>query len=253
MNGLKRRVEAAVKDFWATRSAQDLRQGAGGERDRGGRSAVTGGAHIDGFVRLTRELLVEAGLPKANVYAKDKGVTGTGGGVKLPGYFRATKDWDLLVVAGGHLVATVEFKSIVGSFGNNCNNRVEEALGNATDLLTAYREGAFAPSSKPWLGYFMLMEERPGSKGSLNPVKTREPHFKVLPEFKDASYARRMELLCLRLVRERLYDAACMMLSDREHGSESGAFREPNAEVGFTAFTTSLTAHASAFAKLHSL
>ena len=64
----------------------------------------------------------------------------------LPGWFCAEKDWDLVVVVNRLLVAGIEFKSHVGSFGNNCNNRVEEALGNATDLLAAYREGAFQPS-----------------------------------------------------------------------------------------------------------
>jgi hypothetical protein len=32
------------------------------------------------------------------------------------------------------------------------NNRAEEALGNATDILTAYREGVFDVSPRPWLG-----------------------------------------------------------------------------------------------------
>jgi hypothetical protein len=253
MIGLEARVAAAVKYFWSTRSQQSASQEAGGNPDRGERGAVTAGGHIDGFVRLTRDLLLEAGLSKTIVCAKEKGVPGSAGRVNLPGYFRAAKDWDLLVVANGHLVATVEFKSIVGSFGNNCNNRVEEALGNATDLLTAYREGVFAPSAKPWLGYFMLMAEQAGKKGSMHPVRTRAPNFKLLPEFKGASYVRRMELGCLRLVRERLYDAACLILSERERGAASGYFREPNQEVGLVAFMMSLTAHAATVAKLQEL
>jgi hypothetical protein len=63
---------------------------------------------------------------------------------ELPGFFRPTKDWDMLVVHEGHLIAAVEFKSQRGpSFGNNFNNRTEEAIGNATDLWTAFREGAY--------------------------------------------------------------------------------------------------------------
>lgn len=153
------------------------------------------------------------------------------------------------MVADGELVASMEFKSQVGpSFGNNCNNRVEEALGNATDLWTAYREGAFSPSSRPWLGYFMLLEEAPGST---SPVKTPAPHFKVLPEFLDASYARRYELLCLKLVRERLYDAACLILTDRRAGPR-GHYKEPNPEINFRTLTASLTARAMAFARSRS-
>ena len=119
--------------------------------------------------------------------------------------------------------ASVEFKSHVGSFGNNFNNRVEEALGNATDLNTAYREGAFQPSSKPWLGYMMLLEEH---KKSTRPVRLREPHFPAFPEFHDASYQRRYELFCTRLVRERLYDAACLIVSPSDKGS-NGEYKEP--------------------------
>ena len=53
----------------------------------------------------------------------------------LPGYFRPTKLWDLLVINQGRLVAALELKSQIGpSFGNNFNNRTEEALGTAIDF-----------------------------------------------------------------------------------------------------------------------
>lgn len=84
----------------------------------------------------------------------------------------------------------IEFKSQVGpSFGNNFNNRVEEALGNASDLWTGfYREGAFKPSMRPWLGYLMLLEEHPKST---SPVRVNEPYFKVFKEFRNSSYKNR--------------------------------------------------------------
>ena len=60
----------------------------------------------------------------------------------------------------GQLGAAIEFKSQVGpSFGNNFNNRSEEAIGSATDVWAAYREGAFRPSPRPFLGYLMLLED----------------------------------------------------------------------------------------------
>jgi hypothetical protein len=140
----------------------------------------------------------------------------------------------------------VEFKSQVGSFGNNFNNRTEEALGNATDLLTAYREGAFQGSMKPWLGYFMLLEDAPGST---KPVKVDEPHFPVFPEFRESSYEQRYCIFCQKLIRERLYDAACVLLSDGKGGLE-GKYREPLPEIGFRNFAVSLMGHATAFAKM---
>jgi hypothetical protein len=232
----------AVSFFWSTRNAQGERQGeTTGHRDRGGRAAVTGGGHCGEFVRLIRNLLVGSGIPDAHVFTNRR-IT------DLPGYFRATKDWDLVAVVDGTLLAVVELKSQVGSFGNNFNNRTEEAIGNATDLWTAYREGAFTASPRPWLGYFMMLEDAPGST---RPVAVREQHFKVFKEFRGTSYADRYAILCRRLVLERLYDAACLLMSSRETGPH-GDFKGPNRQLSFRLFATSLVGHATAFAKLRS-
>jgi len=48
----------------------------------------------------------------------------------------------------------------------------------------------------------------------MRPVRPQDPHFKVFPEFKAASCAKRYEVLLTKLVRERLYDSACFLLSD---------------------------------------
>jgi hypothetical protein len=231
---LERRVAGAVRRFWQTRRRQDA---AASRRDQG-RSAVTGGAQLDGFVDLIRELLIENGLPEDAIYRNR--------GKELPGFFRPTKQWDLIVARRGELVASIELKSQVGpSFGNNFNNRTEEALGSATDLWTAYREGAFRASPRPWLGYFILLEEAPGS---VNPVGVLEPHFPVFPEFRSSSYVRRYELFCQKLVRERLYDGACLLLTDRVNGRR-GRFREPNPEMGFANFVALLTSRVLAYTR----
>ncbi|MDR3701711.1 MAG: PaeR7I family type II restriction endonuclease [Candidatus Sulfopaludibacter sp.] len=231
-------LQAAIKLFWSTRETQAQKQGtATGAKDSGARSAVTGGAQMNGFINLVRDLLCKSGLPLAQVYC-DKYV-------EIPGWYRPEKKWDLLIVAGGRFLAGVEFKSQVGSFGNNYNNRTEEAIGSATDLWAAYREGAFKPSARPWLGYLVLLEEAPAS---MNPVRAREPHFTVFPEFKEASYAKRYEILLTKLVRERLYDAACFLLSDATNGAD-GAYREPSQELSFQNFIASRLAKAIAVAK----
>lgn len=232
------RIAQAVQHFWKIRVRQEKNQGSSsGRRDAGFRSAVTGGKQLDGFVNLFSELLTEAGLPKASIHKRK---------TTLPGYFRPTKNWDLVVVVKGALLASIEFKSHVGpSFGNNFNNRVEEALGNSNDILTAYRDGKFAPSRKPWLGWLMLLEETPKS---INPVRVDEPHFDVFPVFRNASYKERYRIFCERLVRERLYDAACLLLSDSKTGPK-GHFREPSQETDFATFSDSLIAHAITFSK----
>ncbi len=235
---IDKKLRRAIKHFWSTRDSQARKQGSkSGTRDAGSRTAVTGGHQMDGFVNLVREYLCARGLPKTQVFCNK--------GVELPGWYRAENQWDLLVVADSELLAGIEFKSQVGSFGNNFNNRTEEAIGSATDIWAAYREGAFKPSSRPWLGYMMLLEEAPGS---MRPVKASEPHFKVFPEFKDASYEKRYEILLTKLVRERLYDSACFLLSDPKRGAK-GEYREPAPELTFEKFLASLLARATAFAR----
>jgi hypothetical protein len=230
---LEKRLRQAIKHFWTTRATQSRKQGSTtGLRDAGARTAVTGGRQMDGFVSLVRDFLCENGLPRTQVYCQKR--------IELPGWYRPEKKWDLLVVHSGEFLAGVEFKSQVGSFGNNYNNRTEEAIGSACDLWAAYREGAFKPSSRPWLGYMMLLEDAPGSARA---VRAQEPHYKVFPEFKDASYAKRYEILLTKLVRERLYDSACFLISDSKNGRK-GSYKEPALELNFEKFMTSLLARA---------
>lgn len=239
MRTLEKRVGEAVRLFWLTRDRQSLAQGSkSGTKDAGLRAAVTGGKHLDGFRDICRDLFIENGVPEAHVYWKDKR--------ELPGYYRAEKSWDLIVVADGKLLALIEFKAQVGpSFGNNFNNRTEEALGNATDLWAAYREGAFKPSARPWLGYVFILEDCPRSRA---PVRTKQPHFRAFPEFAGASYAKRYEILLTKLLRERLYDGACLLLSSKDQGIR-GKFTSPTDELSFRTFAAGLSGKAMAFAK----
>jgi len=183
---------------------------------------------MDAFIRYVRDLLRENGLPLGSIHHEKR--------IEIPGWYRSEKKWDLLVVLDGRLLAAVEFKSQVGpSFGNNFNNRTEEAIGSASDLWAAYREGAFAPSARPWLGYLMMLED---CAASTKAVRCAEPFFRVFPEFRGASYKQRYQILLTKLVRERLYDAACLILSDSNTGPQ-GAFREPSPELCFINFASS--------------
>lgn len=234
-----RQVSDAIKLFWLTREKQSKSQGLkSGQKDAGLRAAVTGGKHLDGFTNVCRDLFIAGGVPEVHVYWNKKR--------ELPGYYRAEKSWDLVVVADGHLLALIEFKAQVGpSFGNNFNNRTEEALGNAHDLWAAYREGAFAPSARPWLGYVFILEDCPGSQ---RPVNVAEPHFPVFQEFRGASYAKRYEILLTKLLRERLYDGACLLLTKKETGIK-GVYTTPNAELSFREFAAGLSARAIAYSE----
>ena len=185
---------------------------------------------MDAFVRLVSEVVVHCGLPSSAVHTRKSRVV-------LPGYFRATKNWDALVIHNRRLLGVFEFKSQVGSFGNNLNNRSEEVIGSAADLWVAHHHGAYSDGPHkdrirvsegaaallnpmlqtdprpPFLAWLMLLEE---CDASLASVRCEEPHFPVFKEFKTASYARRYQILCERLVERQLYSAAALELSLRD-------------------------------------
>ncbi len=191
---------------------------------------------MDGFIQLFSQLIIEAGVEQDNIFFKKS--------LELPGFFRPTKEWDFLVVKNNQLIIALEAKSQVGpSFGNNFNNRTEEAIGSALDLWTAYREGAFNKTVKPWLGYLFLLED---CEASQRPVRVKEPHFKVFPEFDNASYSKRYEIFCRKLIKERHYNVASFLLSDRKKGLK-GEYNEPADDLTFEIFAKSLAAHASIY------
>jgi len=238
LGNLDERISHAVKHFWETRVSQKRKQETSGKADQGARSMVTGGAQMYGFITLMTDIIISSGIDEKYIYFNKN--------LELPGYFRATKEWDLLVVKNGQLLAVLEAKSQIGSFGNNFNNRTEEAIGSATDLWTAYREGAINNSIKPWLGYFILLEDCEKSRKPIHRVN--EPHFKVFPEFYDASYQKRYNILCQKLKRERLYDASALIISDSENGL-SGKFDYPSKELSLELFIRSLIAQLLAYAE----
>jgi hypothetical protein len=229
----------AVKAFWGNRNAAMERQIASGRQDAGTRGAVTSGKNMDGFVVLAEDLVKRNGLTNANV-CLNRGL------LALPGFFRPTKLWDMLVIQGGRLVAALEFKSHIGpSFSNNFNNRIEEAIGTAHDLWTAYQMGALGTDvPRPFLGWVMLVEDCPASRA---PIREAEPHFAVFPEFKRASYAARYDLLCKKLVQENLYASSSCLLSPRAAVSD-GQYCHMSELTSLKTFVTAFAGHIAAIA-----
>ena len=232
----ERKVHEAVQAFWGNREAARRKQVEAGRMDQGERAGVTGGKNMDGFVALVHDIVRANGLEHAGIHRRRAVLT-------LPGYFRPTKLWDLLIICEGELIAAIELKSQVGpSFGNNFNNRTEEAIGTAHDLWTAYREGAFGKQPRPYVGWLMLVEDAPKSRLE---VKDSSPHFPVFEEFKGASYLKRYDLLCQKLVQEQLYTTASLVTSPRS-AAETGAFSEMSPMTGLRTFVTSLAGHIAA-------
>lgn len=232
----EQKAREAVQAFWGNREKARQKQIEAGKADQGERAGVTAGKNMDGFIALVVDLVHANGLGLADIHLNRSVVT-------LPGYFRPTKLWDLLVVNQGRLICALEFKSQVGpSFGNNFNNRTEEAIGTAHDLWVAYREGAFGKQTRPFVGWMMMVEDAPESR---RPVTDRSPHFPVFSEFQGASYLERYNILCQRLMQEQLYSAASIIASPRT-ASADGAYVELNEMTGLRTFVTELAGHIAA-------
>lgn len=237
------RSREAVQAFWGAREDARTRQIEAGRADQGERASVTAGKNMDRFVDLVIDIVRANGLKHAAIHQTRAVLT-------LPGYFRPTKLWDLLVIHRRELVAAIEMKSQVGpSFGNNFNNRTEEAIGTAHDLATAYREGAFGEQPKPFVGWMMLVEDAPESR---SPVTDRSPHFPTFKEFNGASYLKRYDVLCQKLMKEQLYTSASVIASARSSAA-TGPYTDLSDMTSFKTFVTALAGHvAGAAARLGS-
>lgn len=222
MDTLREDFELAVAAYWRTKdeqgaAAQEIRSTAEGTA-----KTVRGGGQFNPLINLISRFFTDAGYPLESVGVKK-------GQVTLPGFFRPNKQWDLVVVYREVLVAAIEMKALgAPSFGNNYNNRVEEAIGNSADIARAYREGFTGPE-KPWLGYLYLMHDHPKSR---SPVKIDPGPLPVEELWVGRSYQERYEIGATRLVEEGFYNSICYVVSSPE---EPGP-REPVALLDWQHF-----------------
>jgi hypothetical protein len=211
----------SVMSFWKTR-------GTGSSTQQGSRGNVISGKNMGGFLDVVTAVAAHCGLDEDCVFASGKA------NLTIPGYFRPCKNWDALVIYKKRLLAVFEFKSQVGSFGNNFNNRSEEVIGSAADLWEASLKEMYHPTNHkqakgiettnndprpPFLGYLMLLQD---CEGSNCVVRADSRHYHVSPDFQNTSYAMRYRILCERLMERRLYGAASLILSDEVAGSKTG-------------------------------
>ncbi len=225
---------------------------------------VAEGNRIDNMWRhgqRLKALLVDHGVPPEDIIARQTGFAG----VSIPGYFRPTKEWDFIVCqnfASVHnrrrVVAVVEFKSQLGSVAKNQPNRLEEAVGNITDLRMAQAAGLLGPvDSHVWAGYCMLccpieaeIKAATSIKQSVLPV---DPTFVGASEMSGAKegsrritgvdYIQRYGIGFDRLTSPKQYDRTCFMLTSDELIKTSVRYVEPFRDHGAEEFAASMLEH----------
>ena len=215
--------EALFQVFELEASAAEEQKKRGGEQDRGRRSGVTAGRHMDPLAECIASRLASYGMGRTDA------MTGRSG-MEIPGWFRPNKQWDILAFCRESLVAAIELKSIGSSYGNNFNNRTEEALGSATDASAAVRYGMFPQTQPPMFGYVMVVRSDAKSRSVIRHVP--EPHFAVDPAFGNGSYLDRFRILCTRMLSERIYDAIWLVFVD----TDNHTIDEPVRELSFEKF-----------------
>ena len=226
------RLAQSVRFFWRGRRDAAKKQQVAGKADQGNRGAVTGGKNLDAFREMIVDVVHRYG-PKGCEVHRGKSM------VVLPGFFRPTKQWDLLIVFQNRLLAAMELKSLCGpSFGNNANNRCEEAIGSGYDFRKAQSEGLFGRGASPFLGYFLLVEDAAGSR---EPVNAKSAHFPADKIFNSASYQQRMKILCERMVEQQLYSCASVLVA--QNSQRSGQSSHLSNQTAFRFLLSCLAGH----------
>jgi uncharacterized protein YdbL (DUF1318 family) len=214
----KTKARSAVKTFWISSNKS------------GTKKRLIG--NMTGFIDLLGDIVHANGLTNADIMRESNLPM-------LPGHFCPTQSWDLLVMNHGKLIAAIKFDAQVGpSFNKNANNCCEQAISLAVDLQAAFRRGTFGEYIRPFVGYLGLLEDSPASRA---PIKDISSNFPLVPEYRNASYAKRYNILCKKLIMERLYTDATVVLS-LQSASKSGEFSEMSELTGLKSFVAGLAA-----------
>ena len=187
-------IALAVQDFWGARST-------------GTQSAK----HDKSFLKLIADELESLGWPAHIPQSfRDPGAV-------VAGHFRVAKSWDIVCRdSEGAPRICVEFKSQVDSYGNNENNRYEEALGSGLDVRAKH-------GSDTVLGFVFVICDEPATRSI-----TRSRLADLDPAFANSSHVDRRKVFSERIVDYKLngaslYDAAALLLVRRD-----GTFEHPD-------------------------
>jgi hypothetical protein len=246
LSWVKEEVKSAVKKFWLIRN---------------GGQGVLGGKTLHSFLKIIEKVVASSGIEDVRIYSGKNSS-------QLPGFFPPHKSWDAIVMSKDQLIAAIEFKSQVGSIGNNFNNRTEEVLGSSIDLKEAIEENAFGENANIFTGYIILVEK---SESSVRTPDINMKYFPVMegflldesqrnsfyvkqddgtfPKTKGISYLSRYDLMCKRLMMKGLYKAATLLAIPKD--DPEGHYESISAETSITTFLTRLAAHCEVIASIN--
>lgn len=194
---MSREVLPLMVNWWKAKNAFAAKLVAEG-RDGIGAQARDA-KHMQSLAAFVRQMFLDAGLQDHEV----------GVDTIIPGYYRRSKNWDVVAVHKGHLVGVVELKSQEKSPGNNANNRIEEAIGSASDAHTLQEMRQTFGRLGVWAAWCMVFNR------SCEPIGRRKgvvsKHFPVDPAFEDFTYAGQYATAIERFIAQNLYQAGWMV------------------------------------------
>jgi len=197
---MTRDIEPLLVNWWAAKNEAIARLAADGKSDTG--AQARNARHMQSIAMFIRQMFIDAGLPEADVTVDSI----------IPGYYRRSKNWDVVAMHKGHLVGVVELKSQASSPGNNANNRIEEAIGSAVDAKSVQElTGAFG-NLGVWAAWCMTFNRdcESGNPIRLTSVQKKNLRFPLSDSaFDNMTYAKAVE----RLIAQKVYDAGWMLIT----------------------------------------
>lgn len=189
-------VKSLLVNWWKAKSEAVVKLDAQGRSGIGAQARDA--KHMQSLAAFVRQMFLDAGL------SEDEVATDT----VIPGYFRRSKNWDVVAIHKGHLVGVVELKSQEKSPGNNANNRIEEAIGSVVDAKTVQDIGEAFGKLGVWAAWCMTFN-RDCEPQRRNGVRSK--HFPLDPAFATFSYAGQYGTAIERLISQNLYQAGWMI------------------------------------------
>jgi len=219
------RIMASIRLWIDAKETQAQKSRDSGRAQAGTRSEVTGGLHLRGINQLIVDEIRATGATDLELRFDRQAV--------LPGWYRPSKAWDLLVLQHGRPILVVEYKSMAGSVSNNLNNRADEVLGIAEDARQAEKHGILPANLRR--AYIYVIEVTPSVR---RPVSTGRPVGDPDIIFHGASYLDRVAIMCERMRESGLYHLVWVVGVMRD----PLGFAEPSAAVGWDRFVSDLRA-----------